>query len=129
MPAQVEPGTSRLAADAQVALEERVDARLTLGTHGLDNLLERDALVGVDIERHVANCPSSSRKLGVAGEANAERERVGDESHDGLELDAGAVGRRAADEDVVLSGDPVEDGRVLRAARPSMYGVTRLLAA
>ena len=74
------------------------------GLQLLDQLLERQVLVRVGRRaRPRARGRSSSRKLGSPDEVGAQHQRVDEEADQPLDLGAGAVGDRRADDDVVLA--------------------------
>ena len=99
-------------------LEERVAAEVAFGLQLLDELFEGEVLVGVGAEGDVVDAGEQLAEGGVAGEVGAQDERVDEEADQRLELGAGAVRDRDADDDVVLAGVAVRAGPGRRRAGP-----------
>ena len=95
----------------EVDLEQRVVARVTLRSQNLDDLVERQILVGVGAEGGLLGAADHLPKRGVAGQLRPQRDRVGEEADQPLQLDVVAVGDRTPDHDVLLAADPVQEGR------------------
>ncbi len=111
----LEPGERQLLAGGhlrpEVDLEQGVVARVAARRNGLNHLFEGQFLVRVGAGGGVANPMQQFAEARVATKAQAQREGVGEEPDHRLQLDPRAVGDRAADDDVVGSGAPIENRR------------------
>ena len=84
-------------------LDERIAAHVAFGAQLLDQLLERQLLVRIGIERRFADPGEQIAKARVAGEVATQHQGIDEEADQALELALRASGDRAADGDVVLS--------------------------
>ena len=89
-------------------LEERRVAEAALGLQLLDELLERQVLMGVGFQGDLAHAPEELAEAGLAGEARAQDEGVDEKPDEAFGLQAGAARERRADADVQASGEAGE---------------------
>ena len=83
-------------------------AKIAFGLELLDEPLERQLAVRDGVERSVAHAGKQLGKGGLAGKVVTKRERVDEEPDRVLELGPGAIVDGSADDDVALTGVPVQ---------------------
>src|SRR6476620_12341641 len=98
-----------LGVGAEVDLEERVEARVAPHAQALDELLERQFLVGQGTRGAGANAREKIPKGRIAGQAVPQDERVGEEADQSLELTLVAPCEGRAHQNVLLSGEAIEE--------------------
>src|SRR5581483_498582 len=101
----------RAHARPEVDLEERVHAGAPLRADRVDHTLERQLLVVERLQDAAPDPPEQLAERGVAAPLDARDDRVREEADDPVELGPHAVGRRAAEQDVVLPRLAVEQRR------------------
>ena len=84
-------------------LHEGVARQIALGVQLLDELLERQVLMRVGVERGRADAVDELEERGLATEVDAQHERVDEEADEALGLHPVPVGDRGAHDHVVLS--------------------------
>ena len=90
-------------------LEQRRAGQLALRLQLVDHLLERDVLVGVGAEGHLARAAEQGGEAGGLLPAQPQHQGVGEEPDQPLDLGAGAVGDRRTDGHVLLMGVAPEE--------------------
>ncbi len=84
-------------------LEQRVAAHVALGLDLLDELLERELVVGIGAEGDLAHAAQQLAEARPAPHVGAQDQGVGEEADQSLDLGPVAVGSRRADRDVGLA--------------------------
>ncbi|GAA2158903.1 hypothetical protein GCM10009727_70160 [Actinomadura napierensis] len=97
--------------DAEHDLEERVAGSVAVGLEGVDELLEREVLVDVGLQRASAHPVQQFTERGVARQVGPHHQRVDEEPDQALGLGPVAARDRRTDHDVVLIGVPAEKHR------------------
>ncbi len=89
-------------------LEERAVRHAAGRLHQVHHLLERDVLVVLRTQRTLLHPPEQLGNRRRAAQVHADRERVDEEADQPLDLAAPAVGRRRADDDILLAREAAE---------------------
>ncbi|GAA0270309.1 hypothetical protein GCM10009527_078260 [Actinomadura nitritigenes] len=97
--------------DAEHHLEERVAGPVAVGLEGVDELLEREVLVGVGSQCALAHPVQQFTEGGVARQVGPQHQRVDEEPDQALGLGPVAARDRRPDHHVVLVGVPAEKHR------------------
>ncbi len=84
-------------------LEQRVVAGVAHRLQDFDQLLERQVLVRVRLQRQVAHAREQGTEGRVAGKVGAQHQRIHEEADQPFQLRPGAIGDRRADDDVGLA--------------------------
>ena len=108
-PGDVERLARRVEEDEE-SLEDGRPGEVSLRVDLVDQLLERQILVGVGAERHLPLAGDELAEGGIAREVGAESERVGEKADDPLELGPGAIGDQGAERQVLLPRVVMEEG-------------------
>ena len=91
-------------------LEQRVDGGIARRSQGLDDLLERQILPDEGLEGRRAHAPQQLRESRGAREVGAQDETVDEDTEERLGLETRATGDRRPDAQIVLAGQPGEEG-------------------
>ena len=106
-------------------LEQRRDPELTLGHDGLDDPLERRALMGERRADALFHAPHERRERRMAARVDPERDRVDEEADDARELGAQAIRDGRSDDEVGLPRHRAEHPRPPREQHHERRGFER----
>ena len=92
----------------QHCLEDRRAREISLCNDVLDQLLERDVLMGVRLDSSLSNTSQHLIERRVTREIDPQRQRVHEEPDQPFDLELLAIRDREPNDDIVLSGVPRE---------------------
>ena len=83
----------------------------------LDELLERQILMAVRADRHLADAREQLAERGISGQVAAEHQRVDEETDERLDVRAITIGNRRTNDDVILSAIAMQQSLERREQR------------